>query len=933
MSSKLFIPHPSSSILHQNMTPERWQKVKEIFIEAVELPNKNRAEYLNEAINGDDGMRLEVEKLLASDADAKTIFNNFSFIQPEQIKDVIGNYKILKKIGEGGMGAVYLAERADLKQKVALKIIRHGADSDVILRRFRREQEILAALEHPNIARLLDVGISKDGVPFLAMEYVEGVDLTTYSNNENLSVAGKLNLFRKVCEAVAYAHSRLIVHRDLKPSNIIVNSKGEPKLLDFGISKLISETESPENKGTVTSLGMLTPNYASPEQFRGETVSTSTDVYSLGVILYELLTDTLPYQITNKRIDEVARAVCETNPPRPSEVVGGWQSAVGSRQSAENYSTEENKGQTKGNQSKTKPKSKIQNLKLLRGDLDNILLKALRKEPARRYSSVEQFSEDLRRHLQGLPVAARPDTFSYRAEKFIKRNRVPVASAALVFLLLIGGVVGISWQYFRAERQRQLAEQRFNQVREIANNVVYKYHDGIANLPGSTEIRKMLVNDATKYLDSLSRDAGEDGGLQRELANAYVKLADVQGKTYYSNVGDTNGAIENYRKAVGILETLAASTDETIKSQAADDLIVAYQTLGMMQSRIFAHVDSVATQGKSLALAEEKAALAPDDVGVQYSLVRANGRYADSLREGGRFDEAIDIYRRTLAFDEELFRRAPDNENVEVAVAVFNDRIGRNLALRAIELKRIDASPELYAKLFDEAETRLNTMFGGFEKLVAAHPEKKKYRRDLSTAYGNLGMVYRETGRLEKSRQMLGKDLQTREAVAARDAADRESQADLSEALWYLAQTKAAQKQFAAAFTDFKRAVEIYDKLIAADSANMEFRRLRFEAENYYADALRQNGDAPKALEMYRAAFEHLKKDAAENPYFVFAEGVMNENIGDCYAQMSASQTNSEKAQTAYRKTSQFWETEQIRRGYLSRTPEKLEFLNRKIAD
>jgi serine/threonine protein kinase len=914
------------------MTSERWQKVKEIFTEAVELTTENRAKYLNEAINGDDELRLEVEKLLASDEDAGTIYKNFSIIPPENVKDKIGNYKIIKKIGEGGMGAVYLAERTDIRQKVALKIIRRGADSDFILRRFRHEQEILAALEHPNIAHLLDVGVSADNVPFLAMEYVEGVDLTTYSNSKNLSIVEKLNLFRKVCEAVAYAHSRLIVHRDLKPSNIVVNAKGEPKLLDFGISKLISETE-PEEKGTVTSFGMLTPNYASPEQFRGEAVSTSTDVYSLGVILYELLTDVLPYQITDKRLDEVARAVCETNPPRPSEAVGGWQTADSRQDSSDKKLTDEDKSRTNENQPKTNPKSKIQNLKLLRGDLDNILLKALRKEPSRRYSSVEQFSEDLRRHLAGLPVTARPDTFSYRAEKFIKRNRVSVVSAALVFLLLIGGVVGISWQYFRAERQRQLAEQRFNQVRELASNVVFKYHDGIANLQGSTEIRKMLVNDATKYLDNLSQDGGGDAGLRRELANAYVKLADVQGKTYYSNIGDTNGAIENYRKAIGLLETLAVSENQEIKSQAVDDLIVAYQTLGMMQSRVFAHTDSAATQGKALALVEKKAAFAPDDVAVQYLLVRANGRYADSLREGGRFDEAIEIYRRTLAFDEELFRRAPENENVETAVAVLNDRIGRNLALRAIELKKIGASPELYTKLFDEAEMRLNRMFDGFEKLVAAHPAKKKYRRDLSTAYSNLGMIYRETGRLEKSRQMLEEDLRKRETVAAKDAADRESQADLSEALWYLAQTKAAQKQYAAAFADFKHAVEIYDKLIAADSANMEFRALRFEAENFYADALRQNGDASKALEMYRSAFERLKKDAPDNLYFVFAEGVMNENIGDCYAQTAANRADSEKAQAAYQKTSELWEAEQIRRSYLSRTPEKLDFLKRKITD
>jgi len=911
------------------MTPEKWNVVKEIFNEAVELKRESRAEFLDGKTDGDAELRRAVEKLLVSDENAET-FEGFALFTEKEFsaKDKFGNYKIVKKIGEGGMGAVYLAERVDLKQRVALKIIRHGADSEIITRRFRREQEILAALEHPHIARLIDVGASGDGVPFLAMEYIEGEDLTTFSRRKNLSVNERLILFRKICEAVAYAHSRLVVHRDLKPSNIIVNGEGEPKLLDFGISKLLDEAESETaGKGTVTSFGMLTPNYASPEQFRGETVSTATDVYSLGVILYELLTDALPYDVTNRRIDEVARIICETNPQKPSEAVSRRQLGVGS-------STDRHQQPTSENWRAINPRLKNQTSKNLRGDLDNILLKSLRKEPARRYSSVEQFSEDLRRHLAGLPVTARPDTFSYRAEKFISRNRVSVASAALVFLVLIVGVIGISWQYIRAERERRLAEQRFNQVRELANNVVYKYHDGIANLQGSTEIRKMLVNDATQYLDNLSReDAGGDAGLQRELANAYVKLADVQGKTYYSNIGDTAGAIENYRKAVGILEKLAASPNAEVHAKAVDDLIVAYQTLGMMQSRIFAHADSVATQRKALRLVEEKAALAPDDGAVQYLLVRANGRYADSLREGGRFAEAIDIYRRTLTFNEDLFRRAPDNENVEVAVAVLNDRIGRNLALRAIELKRIGSSPEFYESLFTEAEVRLERMFDGFEKLVAAHPEKKKYRRDLSTAYGNLGMVYRETDRLEQSRQMLEEDWRRRETVAVKDAADRESQADLSEALWYLAQTKAAQKQFDDAFADFKRAVEIYDKLIVADSANLEFRALRFEAENHYADALRQGGDAPKALEIYQTAFERLKKDAPENPYFVFAEGVMHENIGDCYMQMTKDLENTQIAHGAYRKTLQLWETEQIHRSYFSRTPEKLDSIRRKIFD
>ncbi|MGI9034586.1 MAG: serine/threonine protein kinase, partial [Pyrinomonadaceae bacterium] len=338
----------------------------------------------------------------------------------------------------------------------------------------------MATLEHANIAHLLDGGTTASGLPYFVMEYVEGADLLEYCRRRNLSLNEKLNLFRKVCSAVAYAHSRLIVHRDLKPSNILVNEKGEPKLLDFGISKLLSDVEN-EEQGTVTSLGMMTPNYAAPEQFRGENVSTATDVYSLGVILYELLTDKLPYNVNDRRLYEVARIVCETDPNRPSEI---------------SAQTDENR--------KTNFKFRNQTSKFLRGDLDNILLKSLRKEPERRYSSVEKFSDDLRRHLEGLPVAARPATFSYRAEKFIRRNRLPVFSAALAFLILTIGIAGISWQYARAESQRQIAEQRFNQVRGLADNVIFKYHDTVSKLQGSTEIRRMLVKDATNYLDALA---------------------------------------------------------------------------------------------------------------------------------------------------------------------------------------------------------------------------------------------------------------------------------------------------------------------------------------------------------------------------------------------------------------------------------------------
>src|SRR5690606_15565528 len=342
----------------------------------------------------------------------------------------------------------------------------------------------------------------------------------------------------------------------LKPSNILVTKDGEPKLLDFGIAKFATP-ENADQPGTATALGMMTPSYASPEQLRGETVGTATDIYSLGVILFELLTGSLPYDITGKRIDEIVRAVCETEPERPSSVVSG--SFGPDAKTAKDLPRETNE----------KPESRSKyaaaaSAKMLRGDLDNILLKALRKEPERRYATVDQFSDDLRRHLEGLPVTARPDTFSYRASKFVKRNRTAVVGAGLVAAALVAGVVGTTWQAYNAERERAIAEERFNDVRSIANNVVFKYADELQKLSGTTKVQEMLIKDAIEYLDKLSKDAAGNVELSRELAKAYLKIGDLQGGiSGASGTGDLGSAIENMKKAVAILETAAQNSNDT----------------------------------------------------------------------------------------------------------------------------------------------------------------------------------------------------------------------------------------------------------------------------------------------------------------------------------------------------------------------------------
>lgn len=837
------------------MNPENWREIKRLFAGAVELPAAERENFLAENCS-DEKIRVEIRRLIAADGAAETLSGSFLYSPAIAAPKQIGNYKILAELGSGGMGTVFLAVREDLQKQVALKVVRYEFSSGEINRRFENERQILARLEHQNIARLFDGGTTTDGMPYFVMEYAAGDDLLTYTGDNQLSVDERLKIFRKICAAVSYAHGKLIVHRDLKPSNIIVTADGEPKLLDFGISKLLDENAGGETPGTATALGMLTPNYASPEQFRGETVGTATDIYSLGVILYELLTGNLPYKIKDKRIDEIARAVCEFEPERPSSLVRGE-----SRWSADKNTTFANKEQRTENEiSKMLSASRFRlPASVLQGDLDTIILKALRKEPERRYSSVEQFSEDIRRYLEGLPISARPDTFGYRAEKFIKRNRGAVLAGSSGLMMLIGGITAVSRQYIRAERERKLAEKRFREVRELAHNVIYKYHDSIINLPGSTHVREILVKDATAYLDNLAIDAGADDELQRELALAYIKLADVQGRTYYSNIGDTNGAIKNYKKGVEILEAQLFSGDSFRRQLIEGDLINAYQPLGMLQSRILDHKNSINTQSKALKLVKKQLESAPENDKYAYSLVRAMGRLADSIRAAGDFAGAMNLYREALELNLRLAEKFPHNEDIETAVGVINDRIGRGLALRAGEIKNErPQSPEIL-ELLAEAIPRLEKMFEVFSRMSARRPENKKYKRDLSTAYDNLGMALRLNGNLNKSLELLDKNLQTRRRVVESDTADRESQGDLAEVLMERAKTLAEMKDFREAFADFREALQIMDALIAEDDANMEFHRRRFEIFFAYAEALLLRGEKQKAFEMFYDGLEKLR--------------------------------------------------------------------------
>ncbi len=551
------------------MNREQWQRVKQFVDQAILTAPGERSAYLDAACGEDPELRQEVESLLAAHEQAGTNFlkepavdfKSAASAPAARAHSRIGVYQIIDQLGHGGMGEVYRAARADgqYDQQVAIKLVRVGLDTSFLLERFRHERQILASLDHPNIFFFIDWGTTESITPYLVMELLEGVPIDQYCDAHKLSVTQRLQLFRQVCGAVQYAHQRLVIHRDLKPSNVLVTKEGVPKLLDFGIAKILD----PGGEAQTTLGQSMTPEYASPEQIRGETITTASDVYSLGVVLYGLLTGCSPYGVNTNTAHELSRAILETEPQRPSTVVLKPK-VVPPGATKINAEPLNVAGVTiAGEGSPAKLRRRLQ------GDIDNILLMALRKEPQRRYASVEQFAEDIRRHLAGLPVSAARDSWNYRTGKFVRRHRVGIIAAGMALIALIVGVGLIVREARIARAERERADQRFNDVRKLANSLIFELHDSIMDLPGSTPARKLLVSRALEYLDSLARQAKDDTSLQRELATAYERVGDVLGYTYLPNLGDTQGALQSYRKALAIREPLAKANPDDMQLQGA----------------------------------------------------------------------------------------------------------------------------------------------------------------------------------------------------------------------------------------------------------------------------------------------------------------------------------------------------------------------------
>jgi non-specific serine/threonine protein kinase/serine/threonine-protein kinase len=694
------------------VTPERWQRVKDVFSAASALTDAERRRYLEEACRGDPELLAEIDSLLAAHAVEQAIVDRPAPAQfagdfmlqaaaDRWLGERIGAYEIVALIGHGGMGQVYRARRidAEYEKEVAIKLVPGGYQRDFVLQRLRAERQILANLEHPNIARLIDGGATDEGSPYLVMELVAGEPIDRYAEQRNLPIRARLGLFRDVCEAVSYAHQRLVVHRDLKPNNILVTADGTVKLLDFGIAKLLRPGNGEAGAArTVTLMQALTPSFSSPEQILGKPITTASDVYSLGVVLYVLLTGQSPYRSALNSAQDAIREVCETEPVRPSAALA----ASGKRE-------------------------------FLDRDLDAIMLRALRKEPEERYASVEQFSADLWRYLEGLPVTARGDELGYRTRKYLRRHKLELAGAAVILLTLIGGIIASQREAHIAAREKQRAERHFASVRKLADVFMFQVHDAIKDLPGSTEARGLLVNTALEYLNTLAAEAGDDRDLQVELAAAYEKVADIQGRAYgASNKGEPRAALESYTKAIALLEPIVAA--DTGESTARHSLARNY----VQQSRLLLLLgDSAkaASASQRAVSAFETLAAVHADRATQLGLADAYSAHAYTIDfVGGQDDASIAYAKKAASILEELTRQHPDDHDLAYKLATAYSTL-------AITVLGKDARPET----LEESLAFHYKALAVDEKLVAAtHGENTKYVRALLLDRMNVAFVLNE---------------------------------------------------------------------------------------------------------------------------------------------------------------------------------------------
>jgi non-specific serine/threonine protein kinase/serine/threonine-protein kinase len=780
---------------------ERWQRLEAIFQAALDCAPGSRAALLDSACSDDIELRREVESLLTAyeqtdlDFTQRTAFEEAVKVLEQHTARLpegrrIGPYRVVRELGRGGMSRVYLAARADeaFEKLVAIKVVERGLDTEEVTRRFQSERQILARLDHPNITRILDGGTTDDGLPFLVMDYVEGEPIDQYCDAHALDVSARLRLFQGVCAAVHYAHQHLIIHRDIKPGNVLVTRDGVPRLLDFGIAKLLAPEAQP-HESTRTVLRRLTPEYASPEQVGGETLTTATDVYSLGVLLYRLLCGQSPYRTrASSAANSLELAICESQPERPSVAA-----ARGERPPAGTGAPERLR-------------------RRLEGDLDNIVLMALRKEPQRRYPSAEQFSQDIGRHLAQLPVTARPDTAAYRAAKFLLRHRLGAVATAAIALLLVAGVVGTAWQARVARAERGRAQQQFNDVRKLATSFLFEFNSSIQNLPGATPARKLLVQRALEYLSKLAQQSQGDRTLQRELAEAYLKVGDLQGNPYEPNLGDTQGAAKSYLEALRISARLTGADGQDAHAQRY--LARSYQSLGEVLPLLGKAADGAADLRRAAEIFAKLLDQTPRDKELRVQLADSYQSLGDLLGHSGLENlgdraGALDSYRRAVAVFDAMSAEDPGDQKARGGAAVMRIRIGD---MRQTE-GDLGGALENYRGAMQRAQS-----------LATQDPKNDRFRRILALSYRKLADLESQRGDFAQALQNARRAVEINQVLAAADPVNAQASANVALSLTTLADLLNRTGDPQGALEKYRQALAVLEKLSAAAPANLFMR-------------------------------------------------------------------------------------------------------------
>lgn len=780
---------------------EAADRLQQLFQTAIEQSSESRERLLASLNAEDPALAEELRQLLEADHAAGQLTGWKVPAVPKMrgigsvsacLGETIGSYRLLELIGTGGMGAVYRAARvdavaADFNMIVAIKRIAMQFHDPEIVTRFRSERRILAQLEHPNIARLIDGGADAAGLPYLVMELVEGVRPLDYCREHRLPIRRRLDLFRQICSAVHYAHQHMVIHRDLKPANILVTSDGIPKLLDFGIAKVF--TPDPSGASELTT-PLVTPRYGSPEQLRSESVTTASDIYSLGVILYELLTGRSPYG--NCPPHRLIAEICEEDPEPPS---------VHTRE--------------------------------LSGDLDNIVLKALHKKPAERYSSVSEFSDDILRWLEGRPVLARGDAPLYVAAKFVGRHRTASAAVLLILVTLVASLVVVA-------RARARADQRFNQVRALAHSLMYDYADGIGRLPGSTPVRARLVHDSLTYLDNLSKQA-DTPQLQREIVEAYIHVSGIQGDSYQNNLGDEAGALSTARRGVVAAEKLLA------EDRSAEALVAASEAYSVEASLLYSAdklQDADREYQQAVSLRESVAKMRPDDVTNTIALsddLRHIGELYGSYgnQNLGKTAESVKYFQRAAQLIGELGARHPGD--VQVARARYDDL----LAL---------ANSEYTQGLRDAAHRDLLDASAQIQKVAAANPNDVDSNVEVANVEARIGLRLIDDRKPEAAVPHLVHSADILERFSAADPANAILRRSLSVVEGQRAAALSGAGDLKSAVEHHRKSIDLAEELSRKSPDDVEYRSDVAIAERRFSDTLLKAGDANGALEQAAAA-------------------------------------------------------------------------------